>query len=183
MRVRLFVAAAVAVCAVSSASAQNIDLFARRVEATKEGTTTVHGGAAVVRLNNARGTEVGADVGWSRHLSTELSLSSVPHDLDAEAFGQSVDLGGTREKAYTAILSLHSDRKGRYDFHAGAGASRLTFQRVADTAELALLGVRSIEFHDKIVPVVDAGASFRLGPRWAITVDAKWFDIRTRTTA
>jgi outer membrane protein W len=81
------------------------------------------------------------------------------------------------------VLRAPVYRRSRYDFHAGAGASRLTFERLANTPELTLLGIESIRFHNKIVPVLDAGASFRLGPRWAITLDAKWFDIRTMTTA
>jgi len=166
-----------------SSSAQTVDLFVRAIEATKEGKTHVHGGVATVHLNSARGFEAGADVLWTPRVSTELSISSVNHDLDASALGESVDLGATRERAVTALLSYHTNSGGPFDVHFAGGASFINFEDISGTAELTLLGVRSIKFHDKAVPVADAGASFRLGPHWALTADAKWFDLQSKTTA
>jgi outer membrane protein W len=167
----------------SPAMAQTFDVFVRGVEATREGKTHVHGGAAEVKLNSARGLEGGVDVFWNRHLSAELAVSSVHHELDASAFGQNVDLGGTRFMPFSAILEWHTDPHETLDIHAGAGAAYARFSDVADTPQLTLLGVRSIAFHDKIAPVVCLGASFRVGERWSVTTDAKYFVIRTRTTA
>jgi len=166
MRIRL-ASIVLALLVASTAAAQTVDFFARAVDATKEGKTHVHGGAATVSLNSARGFEAGADVYWTPRVSTELAVSSVRHDLDASAFGETVDLGATRDTVYSAVVSLHTDPRGPWDFHAGAGAALVRLDGVADSAELALLGVRSIKFHNKIAPVVDAGLSLRLAPRLA----------------
>lgn len=182
MRIRFAMAVLFALMIVSAASAQTVDLFVRAVDATKEGKTTVHGGAATVSLNSAHGFEAGADIFWTPQISSELSVSSVPHDLDASAFGQNVDLGGTRDTYFTAVAELHTNPRGAFDVHLGAGAAFARLGDVADTAELTLI-VRSIKFHDKIAPVADAGASLRLGPHWAITAAAKWLDLTTKTTA
>jgi len=180
---RLFPVLFLTVFAASSLAAQNVDVFVRAIDATKEGTTHVHGGAAVVGLDDATGFEIGADLFWSPRISTELSVSSVRHELDASAFGETVDLGSTRVMPVTAVFELHSGPRGKLDFHIGAGASYVTFEKLEDNAQLTLLGVRSIEFHNKVAPVADAGASWRIGSRWAINADAKWTDIKTDTSA
>jgi len=183
MRLRLFATAVLTLVVASSLCAQTIDVFARATEATREGTTHVHGGQATVSLNSARGYEVGADLFWSQRISTELSIGRVDHELDASAFGETVDLGSSRVSPISAIVEFHTDPQGPFDIHAGAGASFVRFDDVQNSAELALLGVRSIKFHDKVAPVANAGASYRLGPRIALTADVKWFDIRTKSTA
>ena len=182
MRARIVLAACL-VIASRGIAAQNVDLFVRVIEATKEGHTTVHGGAASVFLNEARGFEAGADVWWTPRISSELSVASVRHELDASAFGQFVDLGATRAMPWTAVILFHSNRDGRFDIHAGAGASYVTFKDVKGTEQLTLVAVRSIHFHNDVAPVVDAGVSMRLNPRWALTGDAKWTGIKSETTA
>ncbi|MEO8035522.1 MAG: OmpW family outer membrane protein [Acidobacteriota bacterium] len=183
MRLYLIPFALLAAFLALPSKAQTIDVFVRGVAATREGTTHVHGGVATVALNSARGVEAGADVFWSRRISTELSVSSVHHELDASAFGENVDLGGTRFMPISAILEWHTDPRGAFDVHLGAGAAFVTFGEVTDNAELTLLGVRSIKFHNKVALLFDAGAAYRFGPHWAITADAKLFDIKTKTTA
>lgn len=168
---------------IASLSAQTVDVFARAIDATKEGRTHVHGGVATVDLTDAAGFEAGVDLFWTPRISTEFSVASVRHELEASAFGEHADLGPTHVTPFTAVLELHTNPQGKFDVHLGAGGAYVTFDEVADTAELTLLGVRSIEFHDKLVPAADAGACFRLGPRWAVTADAKWLDIRTDVTA
>lgn len=183
MRLSVIPIALLAAFSALPSKAQPIDIFVRGVAATREGTTHVHGGVAAVELNSAKGVEAGADVFWTPRISTELSVSSVRHELDASAFGQKVDLGETRFMPVSAILLWHTDRQGAFDVHLGAGAAFVMFGDLAGNAELTLLGVRSIKFHDKVAPVFDAGAAYRLGPHWAVTADAKYFGINTKTTA
>jgi outer membrane protein W len=175
-----------AICLFMSARsvfAQSADVFVRAIDATKEGHTTVHGGAASVFLNEAKGFEAGVDWWWTHRISTELSVASVRHELDASAFGQFVDLGATRETQGSAVILFHSNRDGRFDVHAGAGASYVTFTDVKGTEQLTLVGVRSIHFHNDIAPVADAGISVRLTPRWALSGDVKWTGIESETKA
>ena len=184
MRNRCYAALLVIALAASvPASAQTIDVFARGVRSAPEGSSTVRGGAAKIELASGNGGEVGVNLFWGGRLSTELAVASVQHNLDATAFGEHVDLGATRVTPVSLLFQLHSNPKGTVDFHAGAGAAIVIMGDIADTAELQLLGVQSIRFHDRVAPAADAGLDLRLTPRWALTIAAKYFDIHSKTTA
>ena len=184
MRPSALIVAAVATLAFSlPLSAQNVDVHVRGVWDRPEGSTHVHGGAAAVELATGSGIEAGADIFWSDRYSTDLSLASVNHDLDAAAFGQHVDLGATRFVPLSVTLKIHSNRRGPFDLHAGLGLSYAVLGGLSDTAELQTLGVSRIRFHDSIAPLASLGLDYRLGGRWALTLDGKYFRIRTKTTA
>jgi outer membrane protein W len=165
------------------ASAQTTDWFVRGMRSYPEGSTEVRNGTAKLELESGMGGEVGVNRFCGRHVSTEFSVGSVRHDLDATAFGQHVDLGATRFTPISLLFQLHSNPDGAFDFHVGAGPAFVILGNISNTSELQLLGVREIRFHDRFAPVVDAGFDFHFSERWALSVDAKYFDIHSKTTA
>jgi outer membrane protein W len=184
MRNRCYAALLVIALAVSMpATAQTIDVFVRGVRSAPEGSSTVRGGAAKIELASGNGGEVGVNLFWGGRLSTELAAASVQHDLDATAFGQHVDLGATRVTPISLLFQLHSNPQGTVDLHVGAGAAIVIIKDIANTPELQLLGVQAIRFHDRIAPAADAGLDLHLTPHWALTIAARYLDIRSKTTA
>lgn len=175
----LFTALIVAV----PACAQTYDAFIRATRSYPEGTTEVRNGTAKLELASGNGAEAGVNVYWGERLSTEIAIGSVHHDLDATAFGQHVDLGASRVTPISLLFQYHTNRRGDLDFHLGAGPAFVILGDIANTSELQSLGVQEIRFHDRLAAVADAGFDFRFGRRWAFTVDAKYFDIHSKTTA
>jgi|GEM_PF-4232496 len=172
-----------ALAAAIPAGAQTYDAFIRATRSYPEGSTQVRNGTAKLELASGNGAETGLNVYWGDHLSTEIAVGSVHHDLDATAFGQHVDLGATRVTPLSLLFQYHSNRRGNLDFHIGAGPAFVILGDIANTTELQSLGVQKIRFHDRLAPVADAGFDFRFAQQWAFTVDAKYFDIHSKTTA
>jgi len=165
------------------AAAQTYDIFLRATKSYPEGSTEVRNGTAKLELASGNGAEAGVNVYWGDRLSTEIAIGSVHHDLDATAFGQHVDLGASRVMPVSLLFQYHTNRRGNLDFHLGAGPAFVILGDIANTSELQSLGVQKIRFHDRLAGVADAGFDYRFGRRWAFTVDAKYFDIHSKTTA
>src|SRR5258706_10385198 len=182
MRSHVFLALLFAALA-TVVSAQTTDALVRGMRSYPEGSTEVRSGTAKLELASGTGGEAGVNRFCGKHVSTEFSVGTVSHDLDATAFGEHVDLGATRFTPISLLFQLHSNPNGPFDFHVGAGPSFVILGNISNTSELQLLGVREIRFHDRFAPVVDAGFDYHFSQRWALTVDAKYYDIHSKTTA
>jgi len=169
MRYRVSIALLVIafVAAAAPTGAQTYEVFIRGTRSSPEGSTEVRNGTAKLELASGNGAEAGVNIFWGDRLSTELSVGSVHHDLDATAFGQHVDLGATHVTPVSLLFQYHTNRRGAFDFHLGAGPAFVIIGDIANTSELQLLGVQEIRFHDRLA-AADAGFDFRFTRRWAV---------------
>lgn len=126
------------------------------------------------------GYGVAANVFFGDRVSVEFAVSRV--DLESSVVsGPFVGPGGNLEMMpVTAVLQYHFAPQGFIDPYIGAGAAYVLFD---DIESNGVNNVDRIEFEDDAGLAVNAGVSFRLGPRFAINVDGKYVPLESNATA
>jgi outer membrane protein W len=135
-----------------------------------------------VRFDGKLGYGAGANIFFGNHFSAAFDVAQVRPQLvlrSRAVGGTSFPTNGTRMTPITGILQWHFAPGGGIDPYIGAGAAYVLFDKT-NVFHSATLG--QINIKDDAGLALNAGVSFRLSRRLALTADGKYVPLKEGAT-
>jgi len=138
-----------------------------------------------VSFDGKLGYGAGVNVFFSDRLSVEVMAAAVKQGISFAGRTRPAGASGgdLNMVPITGVLQFHLIPNGTIDPYIGAGAAYVLFDDVDDPSEFGNLNVRSIDFKDDVGLALNAGISFAITPRFAITVDGKYVPLKSSAKA
>lgn len=139
---------------------------------------------ATLSFDDARGFGASINHYWSSHLSTELAATALKSERGRISLGNVdiLDMGELKLTPITAALQFHlAPPASRFDVYAGGGAAYVLTDDL-NSSDLDLSGIGTVHIEDGATWMANAGATFNIGPRFGVGVDAKYIPFRPDST-
>ena len=179
MRNKTLLSLIAALFVTATASAQSgSNEVALKISNASYSSTTEDDPAGSVELSFKGRTGYGASFNhyWTNRVSTEFGIDSLESRLHISSGGVGLDVGKLETTALTALAQYHFGSNARFDPYAGGGIAYMSGKFKIDNPDIGEND--SVDLKNDFTWAADAGVNFRVTPRAAIGLDAKYIPYR-----
>ena len=152
-----------------------------RIDSTGENVLLEDSTFGDIRFEISSGAGFGASVGlrFTPRISGDLTFMSLEPEAGLAGSSQRLDLGKIDMRPIMLTVRAHLSPDSALDPYIGAGPVYVTFGRLEGTL-VNLFDFDQIELENEFGILLNAGASIRFSPNWAVAGDVRYFPLETR---